>query len=92
MIRPGIFSTRARSLPDTVAGEPSHATVWARWEPTSNSASRATDERDLLGKQGITTDTALRLERFLNTSAHEWMPLPDWDPYQAMQLEARRAS
>jgi addiction module HigA family antidote len=47
----------------------------------------------VLGKRGITADTALRLARFLRTSPQLWMRLQaDWDLHQALQREARRAS
>jgi len=47
----------------------------------------------VLGKRGVTADTALRLGRFLKTSPQLWMRLQaDWDLHQAMQREARRAS
>jgi addiction module HigA family antidote len=47
----------------------------------------------VLGKRGITADTALRLARFLKTSPQLWMRLQaDWDLHQAMQRKARRAS
>ena len=47
----------------------------------------------VLGKRGITGDTALRLSRLLKTSAQLWMRLQaDWDLHQAMQREARKAS
>lgn len=47
----------------------------------------------VLGKRGITADTALRLSRLLKTSAQLWMRLQaDWDLHQAMQREARRTS
>jgi addiction module HigA family antidote len=47
----------------------------------------------VLGKRGITADTALRLSRLLKTSAQLWMRLQaDWDLHQALQREARRAS
>jgi antitoxin HigA-1 len=47
----------------------------------------------VLGKRGITADTALRLARFLKTSPQLWMRLQaDWDLHQAMQRAARRAS
>ena len=47
----------------------------------------------VLGKRGITADTALRLARFLKTSPHLWVRLQaDWDLHQAMQREGRRAS
>ena len=38
----------------------------------------------ILGKRRVTPDTALRLSRFLSTSAQFWMRLQaDWDVYQA---------
>lgn len=47
----------------------------------------------VLGKRGITADTALRLARFLRTSPQLWMRLQaDWDLHQAIQREAPRAS
>ena len=47
----------------------------------------------VLGKRGITADTALRLAKFLKTSPQLWMRLQaDWDLHQAMQRQARRAS
>jgi addiction module HigA family antidote len=47
----------------------------------------------VLGKRGVTADTALRLGRFLKTSPQLWMRLQaDWDLHQALQREARRAS
>jgi addiction module HigA family antidote len=47
----------------------------------------------VLGKRGITADTALRLAKFLKTSPQLWMRLQaDWDLHQAMRREARRAS
>jgi addiction module HigA family antidote len=45
----------------------------------------------VLGKRGVTADTALRLERFLNTSPQLWMRLQaDWDLQQAMVREGRK--
>jgi addiction module HigA family antidote len=39
----------------------------------------------VLGKRGITADTALRLARLLKTSPQFWMRLQaDWDLHQAM--------
>ena len=39
----------------------------------------------VLGKRGITADTALRLARFLKTSPQFWMRLQaDWDLHQAI--------
>jgi addiction module HigA family antidote len=47
----------------------------------------------VLGKRGITADTALRFARFLRTSPQLWMRLQaDWDLHEAMQRAARRAS
>lgn len=47
----------------------------------------------VLGKRGITADTALRLAKFLKTSPQLWMRLQaDWDLHQAMQRAAREAS
>ncbi len=47
----------------------------------------------VIGKRGISADTALRLSRLLKTSAQLWMRLQaDWDLHQAMQAEARSAS
>jgi len=47
----------------------------------------------VLGKRGITADTALRLSRFLKTSPQLRMRLQaDWDLHKAMQREAKKAS
>jgi antitoxin HigA-1 len=47
----------------------------------------------VLGKRGITADTALRLSRFLKTSPQLWMRLQaDWDLHQAMRRGSRKAS
>ncbi len=47
----------------------------------------------VLGKRGITADTALRLAKLLKTSPQLWMRLQaDWDLHQALQREPRRAS
>ena len=44
----------------------------------------------VLGKRGITADTALRLARFLKTSPQLWMRLQaDWDLHQAIERAAR---
>jgi addiction module HigA family antidote len=46
----------------------------------------------VVGKRGITADTALRLERLLKTSPQLWMrPQADWDLHQAIRRE-RKAS
>lgn len=43
----------------------------------------------VLGKRGITADTALRLARLFKTSPQFWMRLQaDWDLHRAMQQEA----
>src|SRR4026207_2445058 len=43
----------------------------------------------VLGRRGITADTALRLARFLKTSPQLWMRLQtDWDLHQAILREA----
>ncbi len=47
----------------------------------------------VLGKRGITADTALRLARLLKTSPQLWMRLQaDWDLHEAVRRAARRAS
>jgi addiction module HigA family antidote len=47
----------------------------------------------VLGKRGITADTALRLARLLKTSPQLWMRLQaDWDLHRAMLRETRKAS
>jgi addiction module HigA family antidote len=47
----------------------------------------------ILGKRGISADTALRLARLLKTSPQFWMRLQaDWDLHLAMGREARKAS
>ena len=47
----------------------------------------------VLGKRGITADTAIRLARLLKTSPQLWMRLQaDWDLHQALQRAARKAS
>jgi addiction module HigA family antidote len=47
----------------------------------------------ILGKRGITADTALRLSRMLKTSPQLWMRLQaDWDLHEALQREARKVS
>ena len=47
----------------------------------------------VLGKRGITADTALRLARLLRTSPQFWMRLQaDWDLHEAMQRAPRKAS
>ena len=46
----------------------------------------------VLGKRGITADTALRLSRLLKTSPQLWMRLQaDWDLHRAM-IREREAS
>ena len=47
----------------------------------------------VLGKRGISADTALRLGRLLKTSPQFWMRLQaDWDLQEAMKREVRAAS
>jgi addiction module HigA family antidote len=47
----------------------------------------------VLGKRGITADTALRLARVLKTSPQFWMRLQaDWDLHEAIARAARQAS
>src|SRR5260221_2150594 len=44
----------------------------------------------VLGKRGITADTALRLARFLKTSPQLWMRLQaHWDLHQAIERERK---
>ena len=46
----------------------------------------------ILGKRGVSADTALRLARLLKTSPQFWMRLQaDWDLHQAME-RSRKAS
>lgn len=43
----------------------------------------------VIGKRGISADTALRLAQLLKTSPQFWMRLQaDWDLHQAIQREA----
>jgi len=43
----------------------------------------------VLGKRGISADTALRLGRLLKTSPQFWMRLQaDWDLHEAMKVRA----
>ena len=47
----------------------------------------------VLGKRGITADTALRLARLLKTSPQFWMRLQaDWDLHEALERKARKVS
>jgi addiction module HigA family antidote len=47
----------------------------------------------ILGKRGISADTALRLSRLLKTSPQFWMRLQaDWDLHLAMERASRKAS
>jgi len=47
----------------------------------------------VLGKRGVSADTALRLGRLLKTSPQFWMRLQaDWDLHQAMKREVRAVS
>jgi len=47
----------------------------------------------ILGKRGVSADTALRLASFFKTSPQFWMRLQaDWDLHQAVARASRRAS
>ena len=47
----------------------------------------------VLGKRGITADTALRLARLFKRSPQFWMRLQaDWDLHEAMERQARKVS
>jgi addiction module HigA family antidote len=47
----------------------------------------------VLGKRGISADTALRLGRLLKTSPQFWMRLQaDWDLHEAMKRQSEVAS
>lgn len=47
----------------------------------------------VLGKRGITADTALRLAHLLKTSPQFWMRLQaDWDLHEALERRGRQAS
>jgi addiction module HigA family antidote len=47
----------------------------------------------VLGKRGITADTALRLARLFKMSPQFWVRLQaDWDLHQAIERQARKAS
>jgi antitoxin HigA-1 len=47
----------------------------------------------VLGKRGVSADTALRLGRLLKMSPQFWMRLQaDWDLHEAMKREDRAAS
>lgn len=47
----------------------------------------------ILGKRGVSADTALRLARLLKTSPQFWMRLQaDWDLHQAIERAAPKAS
>jgi antitoxin HigA-1 len=47
----------------------------------------------VLGKRGITADTALRLARLFKMSPQFWMRLQaDWDLHEAIERQARKAS
>ena len=46
----------------------------------------------ILGKRGISADTALRLAQLLKTSPQFWMRLQaDWDLHQAMERASQKA-
>ncbi len=47
----------------------------------------------ILGKRGVSADTALRLARLLKTSPQFWMRLQaDWDLHLAVERASRKAS
>jgi len=47
----------------------------------------------VLGKRGITADTALKLARIFKMSPQFWVRLQaDWDLHQALERESRKAS
>jgi antitoxin HigA-1 len=47
----------------------------------------------VLGKRGVSADTALRLGRLLKTSPQFWMRLQaDWDLHEALKREVGAAS
>jgi len=47
----------------------------------------------VLGKRGITADTALRLARLFKMSPQFWMRLQaDWDLHQAIERQTRKVS
>ena len=47
----------------------------------------------VLGKRGITADTALRLARLFKMSPQFWMRLQaDWDLHQAIERQARKVA
>jgi addiction module HigA family antidote len=47
----------------------------------------------VLGKRGITADTALRLARLFKMSPQFWMRLQaDWDLHEAIERQARKVS
>src|ERR1700692_4508949 len=47
----------------------------------------------ILGKRGVSADTALRLARLLKTSPQFWMRLQaDWDLHLALERASRKAS
>jgi len=47
----------------------------------------------ILGKPGVTADTALRVARLFKMSPQFWVRLQaDWDLHQALEREARNAS
>lgn len=47
----------------------------------------------VLGKRGITADTALRLARLFKMSPHFWMRLQaDWELHRAIERQARKVS
>ena len=72
----------------------SHPAGVAQVDAASSSACRLKRLNEIvLGKRGITADTALRPGRFLKTSPQLWTRLQaDRDLHQAMALEGQNAS
>lgn len=64
-----------------------------KWLGPANSLRQAAPRENILGKRGITADTARRLARLLKTSPQTWMHLQtDCDLHEALRRENRRAS
>ena len=80
---------------DSPGGVPEAARPWSASSRRPNGFGISLNRLNeiVLGKRGITADTALRLGRLLKTSPQLWMRLQaDWDLHEAMQRQARRAS
>jgi hypothetical protein len=68
-------------------GQLGHRQVGVRTTKTGPSLNRLNEI--VLGKRGITADTAIRLARLLKTSPQFWMRLQaDWDLHQALTRSA----